>query len=346
MNMKMDFIYGTLFIWRLTTLSCVILSAGCGRVSGAPGGIYASPAVVDAGKVNLAKQTEVSGDFRVVNSTSRIVKIVDTEVSCGCTRLMLSATSIAPQSSIRVQLVADLSDGQVGRRTFKALLITDSKSVPAVALELACHVTAEKRAGSVPINLGTLGPGEAFEQIRSVVSGRAKALRVAAIDAPDEVRRHLTVEPRCIADRMELIIRGRAPEKPGSFTIRVDLLAEGADWEVAQIELQGNVEKDLLLPPVIYMGFVEPGSSSEREVSLKVRPGFQCQARLQQVVLGMAEPLLSVSIGNPGPSDPSLRFALRHPGTAGVFERPLKIILVSKEGKTYELHTEVRARFL
>lgn len=340
------FLKGILESLILVLMGAVLGWAGC-RSSGAiPKGVYAAPARVDLGTVDLTKTNEISGDFAIVNSTNRDITIVDCEVSCGCSRVALSGKRVAPQSFVTVRLTADLSGSQLGERVFRAFLVTDSKSVPVIPVELKCYVVTDEVPGVIPIELGNLGPGQEIERSYTVLRRPATAVHIAAVHGEDELRNCLAISTMSVSDTIAITVRGVAPQRVGPFTIVVDLTAEGASWRTAQVELNGIVEPDLRVSPVVYVGLIEPGDISEQEVPLIARAELRPKIVIERVSLKDPEPLLLVSVAKAGPMNPTLRFTLRHSGSPGTFAKAVTIIVLSNNGQRYELNTEVRGRFL
>lgn len=101
------------------------------RATTLPPGIYVLPPQQSFGTAE--KQQQAIGRFEIFNNLSRTVKIVKTELSCGCSELRLSKNELSPGERANASLIVDLSQ-KFGEQHFQALLVTDDPVQPSLVL--------------------------------------------------------------------------------------------------------------------------------------------------------------------------------------------------------------------
>ena len=179
-----------------------LVLAGCG-VRGQPEGLYVSPGVVDLGE--LQDHDLMTAEFDIVNSTSGVVAIIDSKVSCGCSELTLEASVISPGESVTATLNADI-DGLHGNHVFEAVLYTDRQTSPEVRLIAKALLTSTKPV----VGFHQAGKCVVKQTVStSVVVRKEGSTGIQIVPDQSDVK---LVEIRDVGDRWICVVEFEAPD--------------------------------------------------------------------------------------------------------------------------------------
>lgn len=244
-------------------LGIFVGATGCGPRL--PPGVYASPSMKDLGVV--ADKDRVVADFEVVNTTALPVRILQTQQSCGCTSVDLPSDTIPPGGSIPVSVTIDLG-GQYGRKDFESRLHTDSRVTPIVALGVRADVSAKRVDAGAPFEIGSFPPGGDLRGTAAVYKGTNESARAVGCEPGSAGSIRFSVAEADTPGFFEVTASGTAPSTPGPFDLAVDVVARGGSWERRRIVFHGSVKPRWLVPEIVSLGFLEPGKTVSRNVSI------------------------------------------------------------------------------
>jgi hypothetical protein len=143
------------FSLALAYLSC---ASGCLRsASTAPGEAY------DAGYVFAEKQSTVTHDFVVRNTTSETVHVLSLAKSCTCASAELGKSTLGPGESTRLRLDVGVPRGYM-QKTAACYIRTDHPALKDWVYSIQLVSLPFISANPTDLNLGTLGPGGKTEQ--------------------------------------------------------------------------------------------------------------------------------------------------------------------------------------
>jgi LEA14-like dessication related protein len=154
----------------LLPIGCLVLISGCNGRS-VPGGVYATPSVLDLGTVT--DKESIEGQFKIVNTNDVPVNIQNVKLFCGCSDLVLSGKIIPANGSVDARLLVDVN-GKYGHNMFEAEVFTDEPTVHMVKLQLLANINVKQLGGSIFFDLGN-----SVSVIRS--SGHLRLCRVKLI---------------------------------------------------------------------------------------------------------------------------------------------------------------------
>lgn len=272
-------------VWALQT-------PGCSRES-EPWGVYVSPQLADLGVVHGDKP--VSHEFQIKNATSTAVRIVDMQISCGCTSLNLSQRLIEPGDSIQARMDVSL-EGQTGRRTFQARLVTDCKSAPFLDLILQAEVVVERRDRELIVDIGAFPPGEEISTLAWISKGGFPTARLTAVDTvsgPLSAAIETQALPR--ENAIPIKLSGRAPLSPGLFDTVLHATVQGGSWSESQIRIRGTVTPRWSYPGDVYVGFANDTKSAKASFVIKDRFPAQGSSHVRDVTTSAASPFVVIA---------------------------------------------------
>ncbi len=241
---------------------------GCGTSENIPSGIYATPAVHDFG--SPVDTAYVEGTFQIVNSTPDSIQIINTEVSCGCTELDLEQRVIPAGEAVLLRLRANV-EGRFGPQVFNAILVTDSKSTPALSVQLTGHLATTKVSGVLGYDLGSQLPNSEFNESVSVPKGTASTIRINGIDSNNNgaLDAEMIQSP---SGSWECKISGRTPKSNGDFTATITLVADNSsDWKEQALLIKGTVKSRWIYQEQCHVGIVGPGKSAKKTILIHDR---------------------------------------------------------------------------
>ena len=243
---------------KVLILACVLF--GC--TSERPEAVYVSPAVVDFG--SLEEQDQVGGSFKIVNGTARVIEIVNSRLSCGCSKLSLPKRTLEPGEVIDARLEADVS-GRFGKQYFDALLITNSSICPTLRLVLQGNLSTKAVKESLFQQLGDFLPQQSV--VKKVRFPKAGSTKISATVNDDS----FTLSPGLdVGEHWEFEVSGSAPPRSGSFVVVISAVADG-DWEELNLEAEGNVRERWDCPTSFALGFLKPNEPTQVAVTLHDR---------------------------------------------------------------------------
>jgi Protein of unknown function (DUF1573). len=328
----------------LQSIGCLLFASGCDSSPRLPSGLYATPSTCDLGVV--IDLEEISGDFKIVNTSDRTINIRHVKLSCGCADVHLSKEVISPNSFIDVKLIVAVK-GKYGPNVFEALVLTDDVDTPVIPLHLSADIAFRKLDGTVVINFGRLAPESRIDHLFTILPGKINAVSVSDIQysplflSPPEV----TVAPSTDNQNVVLKVAGIAPSQYGEFSIDMNLTGDGTDWGEAKVLIQGVIQPEIAIPATVAMGFIEPKQSNTISVEITGLEDFFSRYSIENmIVINYIPENLGIKITRS--SNQQLEFSLRHSGVKGPFSQFVEMEFVLSNGKKILLSTNVLSRFL
>jgi LEA14-like dessication related protein len=317
---------------------------GCGNKHEIPNGIYATPSVKDLGVIT--DKEIISGKFKIVNTNQYPVNIRNVKLSCGCADVHLSKEIIPPDGFIDVELTVELK-GKYGHNMFEALISTDDTNNPILQLVLIANIATKEIDGAVNLDLGFMGPGDHINQSFDILPGKINSVSVTEVSHDDLLTTdNISVSAEALLDQeVKLNVTGVAPVQNGEFALRVNLKANGADWQEAHVCLRGRVRPDISLPSVVFIGFIEKGKTEKKDVSFINSKDVFSRISIDKMVIAHQLPEnLNVKLINE--STPHLEISLTHSDKSDTFSQDIEIDFILSNGKKCQLMTNIAARFL
>ncbi len=211
------------FIDRYSYFNCVwvlilgcFLQLGCNRARPVPGGLYAAPAVYDAGAV--LDKDKIVGVFKLVNTSDKTIAIRNVKLSCGCSKVNLSKEVVTPNESIDVEITVNVK-GKYGPNVFEAMVFTDSTDVPVVPLHVNANIAFRKLDGTIVMDLGQFVTEEKIHKSFTLLPGKIRSVSASNISfSPSpSLKANFEIRPHLASDRQNVLleINARAPSQKG-----------------------------------------------------------------------------------------------------------------------------------
>lgn len=344
MNLFLFFCHRYFILWLCA--GCLLFELGCDSTRSVPEGLYVTPGIRNLGVV--VDTNEITGNFKIVNTSDKIVNIRSVKLSCGCSNIHLSKEEILPNGFIDVELTVNV-EGKYGPSVFEALVFTDYDDTPIIQLHLNANIATRKLDGTVLLNLGSAFAGDQINQTFTILPGKVASVSVSNIQYSSSFSSQPLFEilatPSREGQNVELGVVGVAPSQNGEFSIELSLRGEESDWGEASILLQGIIQPKIVVPATISMGFIEPKQSNENVVEIINMESLLSKRSIDRMIVTNPVPeILTIQLINP--ARPQLEFSLRHPGTTGTFSQTVEMEFVFSDGEKNHLSTSIIARFL
>ncbi|MDR2346206.1 MAG: DUF1573 domain-containing protein [Planctomycetaceae bacterium] len=334
------------FLFVLTLFFCQLFFVSCNSSQSInPGGVYVTPTILDLG--DTIDKESIEGNFKIVNATDKPVSIINVNLFCGCSDLILSDKTILANSFVDAKLAVDVKD-RYGHNMFEAEVFTDELTTPIIKFRLIANIITKHLEGTIPFDLGKFESGDKIDLSFTTLPGKVKSVSVENIRCTPQLfsdsKIEISAKPT-LEDNVKIDVKGTIPVYEGNFYIDVDLKSEEAFWNNAHLRFSGNVHKSISVPATVYLGFLDKGNSSETEVNFICQSDFFQKNQIDRIViLSQLPENLTVTLVKK--TRPSLLFSIQHSEETKTFSRDIEIEIYLSNGKIYLLTTNVAARFL
>jgi hypothetical protein len=286
---------------------------------------------------SVARGSKLKYTFRIVNTTSEDVRIVDYRTKCGCTDVRLGAKSIPPGTQTTVEVSLDTTRFE-GAKASGLTLIFDQPQYVQVDLNIHCFIrsTLTLTPGGVDFQAVPRGAGSTQTLVLSYSGPRADWAVTRLTTISDHVVAELRESPRTpgsTAVQYKLTAKLEPSAPSGHFRDEITLFTNDPDSPSIPISVTATVQPALTVAPgVLNLGRMRPGQSVQKTVLVRGSKPFKVTSASSEKpdlkatgALGEVKPLHSISLTFTAPTQPGPYHATLEIATDLEGEPPAKV---------------------
>ena len=226
----------------------------------------------------VARGSKVRHAFRVVNTTSKDIHILDSRTKCGCTEVRIGARDIPPGTQTVVEAVIDTTKF-VGFKPSGLTLIIDRPFYAEVDLNLSCFIR-----GDVTLNPGAVDFGVAARSSQPAVTlllTYAGGQPTWGITKLETISDHIKAEIREVSRsggtvQYQLITTLKPSAPSGYFKDEVTLKTNDPNGPSIPVSVVGNVQAGVTVSPsILNFGHVKAGEPIKRTILVRSAQPFR-----------------------------------------------------------------------
>jgi hypothetical protein len=273
----------------------------------------------------VARGSKLKHTFRIVNTTSEDVRIVDYRTKCGCTDVRLGAKTIPPGTQTTVEIALDTTRFD-GPKASGIILVFDLPQYVQVDLNVNCFIRSTLTLNPGAVDFQNVPRGAGSTQVLNLTySGPRRDWAVTRLTTISESivaeLRETSREPGSTTVQYQLSARLQPSAPAGYFRDEITLFTNDPDSPTIPISVTANVQPALTVAPgVLNLGRMRPGQSVEKTVLVRGAKPFKVTSAASE------KPDLKAtgSLGDAGPLH-SLRVTFTAPSQPGPYHATLEI---------------------
>lgn len=257
------------------------------------------------GDVSPRAAGNLEHSFRLKNTGSMPLRILQHEPSCGCTTILLTKSEIQPGQSCDLFTKVNWT-GRVGPQIAHVRVVTDSHASAEIMLTLRATIAVPITISPARINFGDLNINETAERTVEIAAGRStKPFKILGVKCSDP---RISVI-RTNAKRVEPIAGGPgkfnvkfSSSRSGREEIRVIFSTDLEEFPELTMNVAANVQSSIRAdPPALFLSIAD---TSDTLVHLRSP---------QMISTDSVATVVQTSIGDRSPIEASIEKRARNP---------------------------------
>ena len=225
----------------------------------------------------VAKGTKLRHSFKLINTTSSDIHIVDTRKKCGCTEVAIGARDIPPGTQTTIEMTLDTTRF-TGYKPSGVTLIFDRPQFVEVDLNVSCFIRADVTMNPGVADFGVVPRGQArkMSMILDYMGGRAD-WQITNISTGSS---NLVVEAKLLSRnggsaRYELDATIDDKTAPGYFKDEVTITTS-EQGQAIPLSVSANVQSAVsVAPAILNLGRVKAGQKVVKTVLVRSSKNFK-----------------------------------------------------------------------